>query len=84
MFCKKIGRNFLENFAKFFHNKIYRYFLQKKFKTKLAGNMGFFSSDTCTGAHFSSQKGCWRRKANTLKQGFILPRVEESRWVWSA
>jgi len=46
--------------------------------------MGFFSSDTCTGAHFSSQKGCWRRKANTLKQGFILPRVEESRWVWSA
>jgi len=28
-----------------FHNKIYKYFLQKKFQTKLAGNMNFFSSE---------------------------------------
>jgi len=27
----------------FFHNKIYKYFLQKKIKTKLTRNMSFFS-----------------------------------------
>jgi len=29
----------------FFFHKIYKYFLQKEFKTKLLGNMNFFCSD---------------------------------------
>jgi len=26
------------------------------------------------------QNGCWRRDSCTLKQGLMLPRVEESHW----
>ena len=40
-FAKKNGNNFLQIF---FHNKIYKYFLQKKkFKSKLVENMSFFN-----------------------------------------
>ena len=38
IFGKTIGNNFLQ----FFYNKICKYFLQKKFKTKLAKNMYYF------------------------------------------
>jgi len=41
IFCKKIDSNFLQIF---FLNKIYKYFFKKKIKTKLTGNMSFFSS----------------------------------------
>jgi len=41
-FAKKLTEIFCKSF---FHNKIYKYFLQKKIKTKLTGNISFFSSD---------------------------------------
>jgi len=41
IFCKNIDSNFQQFF---FHNKIYKYFLHKNFKTKLIGNMSCFNS----------------------------------------
>jgi len=41
-FAKKLA---VISYKFLFHNKIYKYFLKKKFKTKLTENMSFFSSD---------------------------------------
>jgi len=40
---QKIGNNFLQNI---FHNKIYKYFLQKKIPNKIVRKYEFFSSDS--------------------------------------
>ena len=40
-----------------FYNKNYKYFLKKKFKTKLAENMNSFSSETKTKSNITNK--CW-------------------------
>jgi len=37
---------------------------------------------TCTGCPMAYQSGCWRRESCTLKQGLILPGVEEEESHW--
>ena len=46
----------------FFHNKIYKYFIQKNFKTKLAGNINFFSSGE------EEKERRWRRCNNAMME----------------
>ena len=61
MFLTKFVTSFIQNILQknlqqypviyFFYNKIYKYFL-KKFKTKLVGNVSFFSSEIKDSSYF--------------------------------